>query len=109
MPEPFSSKEISAYPFYGSSARVTTIHARYKEVATGMTAARVKSILGEPDEVKPAFEARIWNAKQIGYIYLFVIRRLVKNGSANDRQESLVRVTFDLNGQVTKVHQWGSW
>jgi SmpA / OmlA family len=109
MPEPFSPKEISTYPFYCSADRVAAIQARYKQVSTGMTAAQVKSILGEPDEVKPAFEARIWNGKQIGYFYVFVVRRLVKNGSANDRQESLVRVAFDLNGEVTRVHQWGAW
>ena len=107
MPEPFRPKEISAYPFISPPDKIAVIQSRYKEILKGMTAAQVKSILGEPDEVKPTFEPRIWNAKQTGYLYIYVTRRLVKNGSVNERQESLIRVTFDFNGLVVKVHQWG--
>ena len=109
MPEPFKPREISAYPFISPPDRIAVLRSRYTEILKGMTAPQVKSILGEPDEVKPAFEPIIWNAKQTGYLYLYVNQRLVKNGSVNERQESLIRVTFDFKGLVIKVHQWGSW
>ncbi len=103
----FISKEIAVYPFNAPPARATIIRARYKDIRPGMRVSDVKTILGEPDEIRPLYEPKVKNARLVGHTYCYVIRRLVKNGSANERQESLVRVSFSLDGSVTKVVEWG--
>lgn len=103
----FVEKEINKYPFSASAERSATIRSRYQRVAVGMSPTEVKSILGEPDEIRRLYSASIGNEKHIGYTYWFVIRRAVENGSVNERQEVLVRISFDLKGLVMKVDHWG--
>lgn len=103
----FVEKEINHYPFSASVERSATIRSRYQRVAAGMSPAEVISILGEPDEIRRLYSASTGNEKHIGYTYWFVIRRAVENGSVNERQEALVRISFDLKGRVMKVDHWG--
>jgi len=100
-------REIEKYPFKASPQREKTIRAGYTRIVAGMTPDQVKNILGEPDEVRPLYEPIVKNAKQIGYSHWFVIRRMVKDGSQNDRQESLVRVSYNFQNLVTAVDSWG--
>lgn len=72
-----------------------------------MSLIEVKSILGEPDEIRLLYGSSTGNEKPVGYTYWYIIRRAVKNGSVNEKQEVLVRVSFDRKGLVTKVDHWG--
>lgn len=99
--------KIASYPYFATHERIAQIKGNYRKVQLGMTSEEVKSILGDPDETRPLYEPKIWNAKQIGYTHWFLIQRKVAEGSANDRDEKLVRVSYDLNWKVTHVHHWG--
>ncbi|MBI5262780.1 MAG: hypothetical protein HY852_13290 [Bradyrhizobium sp.] len=99
--------EITAYPFFASVERAATIRSNFRRIGIGMSAAEVSAILGTPDEVRPLHEPRIRRPKTIGYSHWYVIRRMVGKGSANDKQESLVRIIYGLHDRVTAVDAWG--
>jgi hypothetical protein len=103
----FVPKEISAYPFKANGERESLIRSRYKELRAGMKLADVHAILGNPDEVRPAYDPNLRRARIVGHTYWYVIRRLVQHGSETEMRESLVRVRFSLDGTVESVVQWG--
>lgn len=103
----FAEKEITTYPFAASAARATVIRENYPRVAAGMSPADVTAVLGEPDEVRPLYGPTVKAGKKIGYTYWYVIRRAVRHGSVNERQEALVRVSFGLDTRVIAVDHWG--
>ena len=72
-----------------------------------MSLSQVSSILGAPDEIRPTYEPKIKTGKLIGYSHWYVIRRVVRNGSVNDKQEAVVRVLYGLDDRVVKVDAWG--
>jgi hypothetical protein len=98
---------ITTYPFVASPDRAALIRNRYKEVASGMSAAEVDAIFGKPDEIRSLYEPLVKNGKLIGHTRWYVIRRLVQYGSANQKQEALVRVGFGLNDRVSSINAWG--
>ncbi len=101
------TREIEEYPFNASSNRAASIKEGYNRISIGMTPKQVNEILGKPDEIRYLYEPRIKTGKRIGYTHWFVIRRLVKNGSVNDRDESLVRVSYNFEDQVIAIDSWG--
>lgn len=103
----FDTKEIKTYPYVASVERADTIRGGYKKVVTNMSRADVKAILGEPDEILPLYEPIIINGTIIGYTYWYVIRRLSRTGSVNDKKESIVRINFNLDDRVSRVDSWG--
>jgi hypothetical protein len=103
----FETREITTYPFQASQQRAATIRNGYRRITTGMSARDVKAILGDPDEVRALYEPVIRDGKLIGYTYWYVIRRLVRDGSVNEKKESLVRVSFELDDRVSRVDEWG--
>lgn len=100
-------RQINAYPFAASPERAAAIRANHVRITHGMSPAEVKAILGEADEVLQLYAPRAKSGSVIGYTQWYVIGRLVAHGSAEDKRESLVRVTFDLNDRVTRVDAWG--
>ena len=100
------SKHIK-YPYYASKERTDQIKNNYKKVKKGMNPQEVKSLLGEPDETKAAYEPKIWNAKQNGYSQWFIIQRKCENGSADEKDEKLVCVIYNLQWKVEAVEHWG--
>lgn len=104
---PVAIKEITAYPFVASQQRAAAIRGEYNRVMAGMSPAEVRVILGDPDEIRPLYEPVPKEEKQIGYTYWYVIRRLVRDGSVNEKKESLVRITFGLDNRVSRVDSWG--
>ena len=101
------TREIDNYPFQASSNREAIIKLGYRRITIGMTQVQVKAILGEADEIRYLYEPRIKTGKRIGYTHWFVIRRIIKNGSVNERDESLVRVSFNFKYYVTAIDSWG--
>jgi hypothetical protein len=102
-----SEREIGHYPFIANSERAATIRNGYKRITVGMTPAEVAAVLGESDEIRSLYEPKIKDGNVAGYTHWYIIRRLVKSGSADKKQESLVRVSFNLNDRVTKIDAWG--
>lgn len=100
-------REISSYPFVATHERAVAIRANYVRVTQGMSPAEVAAVLGEADEVRPLYSPQVKSREIIGYTQWYVIRRLIANGSVNDRRESLVRVSFSLNDRVTRIDAWG--
>jgi tRNA(Arg) A34 adenosine deaminase TadA/outer membrane protein assembly factor BamE (lipoprotein component of BamABCDE complex) len=105
--DPFAPRQISTYPFQASAQREALIRSRYKELRPGMALAEVRTILGEPDEVRPAYDPNVRRARLIGHTWWYVVRRLVEHGSEAEMREALVRVRFNLEGKIESVVQWG--
>jgi hypothetical protein len=103
----FTPKEIAAYPFVASAERASLIRTRYKDLRPAMEVAEVRSILGEPDEIRPWHDPNMRSTKIAGHTYWYVLRRLVPDGSDSERQEALVRIRFGLDGKVASIVQWG--
>lgn len=104
---PFVPRQIATYPFNASAERAAQTRTRHKELSPGMGLAEVKARLGEPDEVRPAYDPNLRRARLIGHTYWYVVRRLVEHGSEAEMREALVRVRFNLDAKVESVVQWG--
>jgi len=102
-----TEKLITTYPYYASEKRSVQIKNKYKQIKQGMTSKQVIQLLGDPDEIRPLYEPKIWGPKQIGYSYWYLIQRKTDKGSQNDRDEKLVRVSYDLDWDVMFVDHWG--
>ena len=101
------TREIAEYPHVASPGRAAAIRAGYAKIEPGMSSPEVREVLGEPDEVRPLHAPTAKRPDVIGQTYWYVLRRLVAHGSQSERQESVVRVRFDLDGVVTGVDAWG--
>lgn len=101
------TREIVKYPHVASPERAVAIRAGYAKIVPGMPSAKVREILGEPDEIRPLYERTTKRPKTIGQTYWYVLRRRVAHGSDNERQESVVRVSLDADGVVMSVDAWG--
>lgn len=99
--------EISTYPFIATPERAETIRRGLTNIYVGMSRPEAVAVLGEPDEVYPLYVPRHKHGKVIGYTQWYIAQRLVKNGSANQKQESLLRLTFSLSNKVSKIDSWG--
>lgn len=95
------------YPYFAKETRETRIRSRFREISSGMSTEQVKMILGDPDQIKNLFEPKVKSPRRIGQTYWYLIQRLSDSGSVEEKDEKLVRVSFDLNGVVTGVDHWG--
>ncbi|NOT89688.1 MAG: hypothetical protein HOP03_16130 [Lysobacter sp.] len=98
---------ITAYPHVAAPERAATIRAGYVRIKPGMSSAEVRNLMGEPDEIRPLYAPMAKKPDAIGQTCWYVLQRLAEHGSQNERQESAVRVSFDLQGVVTAVDAWG--
>ncbi|MDH5258343.1 MAG: hypothetical protein OEX07_10045 [Gammaproteobacteria bacterium] len=94
------------YPYFASPERAKSIQEGYKIIKIGMELNEVKEILGEPDEIQDLYEPKIKKPKKIGFTYWYIIQRTKRTGSQNKKNETLVRISFGLSGQVVKVDRW---
>jgi hypothetical protein len=102
-----ATREIVTYPFVATPRRAATIREGFPRVRTGMSPAEVMALLGEPDEIRPLYAPQMKNGKVIGYTHWYVIRRLTKHGSVDEKGEALVRVSFGLDDRVSGIDDWG--
>ena len=98
---------IAAYPHVAGPERSAAIRAGYAKIKPGMSSAEVRAVLGEPDEVRPLYAPMAKRPDAIGQTCWYVLRRLAAHGSQRERQESVVRVSLDLDDVVTGVDVWG--
>ena len=93
------------YPYVASKEKMDLLMAGYIKLKTGMKKEMVIEILGEPDEINSTFDKNDWN-KRIGYSYIYLLKRLKKDGSVDEKKESLIRVMFDLEDKVAEIDKW---
>lgn len=99
----FREREMTVHPYQAPAARVAALREGVRQVTQGMSAETVQSILGDPDEVRPRYEARVKHPRPVGHTYTYLLQRLRATGSEAERQEVLIRVSFDREGRVTEV------
>jgi hypothetical protein len=98
------------YPYYAPQVRRDTIENGCDELRTGMYAADVRGILGEPDEINDTYRPEdklAKNPKPIGYSYVYLIQRLCEKGSVDEKDEKLLRIFFDVEDKLIKVDRVG--
>jgi hypothetical protein len=95
------------YPYIATEKRVELIKNQYTNIEIGNSIQEVLGILPVPDEVRDLYEPKKYKAKIIGSTYWYIMQRKAKLGSVNEKDEKLVRVSFDLNGEVTHIDKWG--
>ena len=98
---------ITTYPYIATPERAEIIRRGLANISVGMSPAEVATVLGEPDEIYPLYVPRHKHGKVIGYTQWYIIQRLAKNGSVDQKQESLLRLSFDLDDKVSKIDSWG--
>ena len=91
-----------SYPYIANDARANLIKTQYETIRLGDSELTVLDKLPNPDETRDLYEPKI-----TGKTYFYIIQRMVESGSVNEQNEKLVRVTFNLDGRVTRVHNWG--
>lgn len=99
----FIFKELTDYPYVAPKERATFITTNYKKIEKNMRVDEVKKILGEPDEIRALYEPIKKDPKIIGYTYWYIIYRKDNN---NTKDESLVRISFDLTQKVIDIVSW---
>lgn len=102
----FVEKHITTYPFAVTSERYKVMTTNYMKIKNGMMPEQVEMMLGVPDEILPLYKTKSKNAKPVGHSYWYVLRRAKKTGSVKEKDESLVRVSFDISGKVMSVDYW---
>ena len=95
------------YPFHASGERSKQIIENYRTIEIGMSVDQVNTIIGPPDENLPLFEPKIFKPLQIGRTHWYLLQRLTETGSANDKAEKLVRISYDTNWKVIRVDHRG--
>jgi len=106
---PFSSVTEAEliYPYIASAERTKLIKGQFRNIKKGVSKAAVLKYLAEPDEILDLYEPKMYKPKVIGETYWYIIQRNSKSGSVIEKNEKLVRVSFNLKGQVTEVTHWG--
>ena len=95
------------YPYTASDERSELIRVQYMKIKIGDTEQMVVNLLTEPDEIFDLYEPKKHNPRVIGKTFWYIIQRMCKSCSANEKKEKLVRISFDLNGKVFEVTHWG--
>lgn len=100
-------RKITTYPYIATPERAEVIRRGLANISVGMSPSEVATVLGEPDEIYPLYVPGHKRSEVVGYTQWYIIQRLAENGSANQKQESLLRLSFDLDGKVSKIDSWG--
>jgi hypothetical protein len=98
-------KKMLSYPYIADEYREKQIKDGYGAISVGMTCDEVKNIMGDPDEIYDLYESK--NAMdKIGFTHWYILQRLRGSGSVFEKDEHLVRISYDLNGIVIRKDQW---
>ena len=102
-----SQNNSISYPYIASGERQNFIQENYTKIKINFTENEVKQLLGTPEEILPLYGPKIYEPKKIGYAYWYVLRRLKENGTQNEKNEKIVRISFNLEGKVIAIDNWG--
>jgi len=92
--------ETTSFPYTASDERRNGIMANANKVSAGMTGNQVYDALGIPDEAETL--ARPLESAQ-GWAWDYNLYK--KYRDATDEGDSYVRITFDGDGKVSKIHK----
>ena len=95
------------YPYIATSERASLIQNEYHKINKGDSISTVLRLLNEPDEIQALYEPQIYKPNVTGKTYWYIIQRISNTGSVNEKNDILVRITFDLNENVVNVHHRG--
>ena len=98
---------ISSYPHNMKTSRVKTIRHGVSGVSVGDSRLDVEKMIGAPDELKHLYAPNS-PATQIGYTCWYVIKRDMKSGSVNQKNEDVIRLTYDFSNNLTSIDFWGN-
>ena len=107
LPLVVSAEAVVEYPYNASPERAELINSQFTNIKVGDSIDQVLLSLPNPDEVRDLYGAQKLRPKVIGKPYWYLIQRKVESGSVNERDKKLVRVSFNLQGIVTKIDHWG--
>jgi hypothetical protein len=96
-----------SYPYFANEERSTLIKNEYTKILIGDPKETVLKVLPAPDEILDLYNLKIYPPKIIGKTYWFIIQRKIASGSVIEKDEKLVRVSFNLQEKVTAVDHWG--
>ena len=68
-----------------------------------MDAKQVQRMMGHPDEINGTYEPRIKAARKKGYSYVYLLQRLRETGSANEKDEKLIRLHFRFDDRLSSI------
>lgn len=91
------------YPYRASAERRILILNGAKLIHVGMPAIDVQRIMRRPDEINDTYEPKIKAARKIGYSYVYLLQRLRETGSANDKEEWLIRLHFGFDDRLNRI------
>jgi hypothetical protein len=90
--------------YIATDTRKKIIIDHWQEIQAEMNQDQVKGLLGEPDQILSVYDhMNIFSKKTIGVSYWYFLER--KGG--NYAEDALVRIIFNLSGQVETISQWG--
>jgi hypothetical protein len=98
------------YPYYAPQERRDTIENGCEELRHGMYPNEVKGLLGDPDEINDTYRPEdklAKNPKPVGYSYVYLIQRLQEKGSAEEKDEILLRLHFDSEDKLVRIDRIG--
>jgi len=99
-------------PYRASDEKIQLVKDSINRLSIGDNKDTVISILGLPDEVRPIYHRNdkfyvFQKPKPIGESFWYILARDKEKGSFAEKNESLLRISFTLDGIVTNVDKWG--
>ena len=101
-------------PYRASDEKIELIKGSIDKLAVGDTKEKVVEILGPADEIRPMYDRGdlispnpLSKPKPAGESFWYILARDSDTGSHFEKNESLVRIIFSLDGVITRINQWG--
>ena len=105
-PEAKSDGEISNAPVSDAPSqknRWNQVLAHYTAIDVGMGQQEVRDILGNPDQINPLYEPKIYKPRRIGTTWFYM--KDPKQGG--DLADVVIAVRFDNSEKVARIDCWG--
>lgn len=96
-----------SYPYLATQKKSAQILNHWKSIQPKMSDREVIRILGEADEIVPLYEPLKKNPKLIGKTWWYILQRDIENGTQAQKNEKVVRISFDKDDRVISVDKWG--
>lgn len=90
------------YPFKLPNNIVDSLKNNSTKLDSGLFYRAVLEIMGAPNEINYTLDKNNWN-QVVGFSFVYLINRNQTSGSANDKDEKLIRLLFDSNKCLTRI------
>lgn len=89
-------------PYVAEKNRKEKIANNASKIEIGYSELQVLELLGEPDNVTPTLDKRIYNPEQIGFAYSYLVSKNVPMDGLTKDYDAL-HIYFDKNGYARRV------